>query len=540
MSTSGIAEAESTEIAPPPTEPIADPFVFNGETMPGMRDQVVTETVETRVWTEEVGAADGSPPRSPDRDPTYRNDPATPPYSAASPGSPPPESQQLSDAGAIIQGTLHSELERVQLAREVDVRAAFAGLPRVHSHWTHRYMKILVVGEAGVGKTTFIKNLFAAYASDPKFPVADTPARGARKAFQDNPESLCTEVVLQDVERRVCYHYRVQDTPAFGDGKDLDSDQAAVLDHIRACNQAFLDAEQDPGRRSPLASHPDPRVDACLYFFPPHTCRANDLEFARLLAAAVPLIPVLAKADAMTSEELAGQRARVARALARHGAQWTFSPRALAEAGAHDGPPFAVVGSRDMDLAVGRFWPVRRYPWGRVEALLTRHSDLPALRRLLFEAAFEDLKENTDARYLDFRRDQAAPGIVAVVTTPVRGLVKLAEWGFAVAAVLWLSQQAGPLLTDPKYRQRKLEDVREKVDTLATNVRETADEVRAKSANAVGTAKEAAQNLTSTTRDAAHRANRVLEKNVTSRERRMEQERRLRYESRPFWRFWGE
>lgn len=152
------------------------------------------------------------------------------------------------------------------------------------------------------------------------------------------------------------------------------------------------------------------------------------------------------------------------------------------------------------------------------------------------------------------------------------------------------------------------------MDTLATNVRETADEVRAKSANAVGTAKEAAQNLTSTTRDAAHRANRVLEKNVTSRERwdsgmgaarwchwtgtggrrpcpgrtmpgqftcgtgfagglarrptsacrhlptpmphwiehhtspshpripsrRMEQERRLRYESRPFWRFWGE
>lgn len=32
-----------------------------------------------------------------------------------------------------------------------------------------------------------------------------------------------------------------------------------------------------------------------------------------------------------------------------------------------------------------------------------------------------------------------------------------------MAAVLWLSQQAGPLLTDPKYRQRKLEDVREKV-----------------------------------------------------------------------------
>lgn len=59
----------------------------------------------------------------------------------------------------------------------------------------------------------------------------------------------------------------------------------------------------------------------------------------------------------------------------------------------------------------------------------------------------------------------------------------------------------------------------QQVDGLATSVRETADEVRAKSASAVENARDAAQNLTSTTRDAAHRANRVLEKNVTSKER---------------------
>ena len=33
-----------------------------------------------------------------------------------------------------------------------------------------------------------------------------------------------------------------------------------------------------------------------------------------------------------------------------------------------------------------RFWPVRRYPWGNCEALSSVHSDLPALKRLLFEA----------------------------------------------------------------------------------------------------------------------------------------------------------
>ena len=37
-----------------------------------------------------------------------------------------------------------------QLAQ--DVRAAFAAVPRVKPSWTDRHMKILVVGESGLGK----------------------------------------------------------------------------------------------------------------------------------------------------------------------------------------------------------------------------------------------------------------------------------------------------------------------------------------------------------------------------------------------------
>lgn len=31
--------------------------------------------------------------------------------------------------------------------------------------------------------------------------------------FRDNPEALCTEIVLQDGDNKVYYHYLVQDTP---------------------------------------------------------------------------------------------------------------------------------------------------------------------------------------------------------------------------------------------------------------------------------------------------------------------------------------
>ena len=39
-----------------------------------------------------------------------------------------------------------------------------------------------------------------------------------------------------------------------------------------------------------------------------------------------------------------------------------------------------------------RHWPVRSYPWGTAEALSSSHSDVPALKRLLIELSFDDIK----------------------------------------------------------------------------------------------------------------------------------------------------
>lgn len=37
-----------------------------------------------------------------------------------------------------------------------DVRSAFSGLPKVKPQWRDHYMKILVVGECGQGKLSFL------------------------------------------------------------------------------------------------------------------------------------------------------------------------------------------------------------------------------------------------------------------------------------------------------------------------------------------------------------------------------------------------
>ena len=53
-----------------------------------------------------------------------------------------------------------------------------------------------------------------------------------------------------------------------------------------------------------------------------------------------------------------------------------------------------------------RFWPVRKYPWGTCEALSSEHSDFAALKKLLLETSFEELKEETERRYYRFREEE--------------------------------------------------------------------------------------------------------------------------------------
>ncbi|KAK9831503.1 hypothetical protein WJX81_003303 [Elliptochloris bilobata] len=292
-----------------------------------------------------------------------------------------------------------------------DVRAAFAGVPRVKPQWRDRYMKVLIVGESGLGKTTFIKNLLAAYAQDPDLTVNDAAGPDAAKTFESAPEKMCTTIVVRDHSTMTAFNYRVQDTP----GYDRTEDNIEPIVHYceEACTRC-LAAEQDTKRKGALTAEEDPRVDVALYFIAPHRLRPIDIDFITRLSELVPVVPIIAKADSLTTPELRDFRMHV-RAQLEHAGKGAkrdllhaaFNAEALDEAGARrEAPPFAVVASTDYDLSVGRFWPVRRYPWGNCEALSSVHSDLPALKRLLFEVGFEDLKAATDQRYYQFRSQQ--------------------------------------------------------------------------------------------------------------------------------------
>jgi septin 7 len=459
----------------------------------------------------------------------------------------PPSNQDASyhpAAEVRVQTVVHSEEDGVQY--NSDVRAAFSGVPKIRPHWVERYMKILVVGESGLGKTTFIKNIFASYAQDANLKVNDVPGATSKEEFVNNPEKLMTEIVVKDVANMTAFHYRVQDTPGYD---NLEVTLDPVLDYIKAQQYKALEHEQNAKRVHAMTKFEDPRVDVCVYFIAPHRLKPIDVEFIKKLCKEVPVIPVLAKADSMTTDELESFREHV-RKMLYHAAKdgktslaHQFSRQALWEAGAaHEVPPFAVVASNVVDLSVGRFWPVRKYPWGTCEAMSSRHSDLAALKKLLFEVSYMELKDATEERYYRYREsqllnldDETMPLSRKTLTRqlqkmtrpkpPSRGgvlkfLGTAARWT-ASGVLVYLAVSA---LQGRQGRQRLRHDVeviKEKTSELTGTVAEKGEHLLNKS-------QEAGQVVVSKAKDVKNKAAEVLESAEDKAKREAEEKRRKR------------
>lgn len=82
-----------------------------------------------------------------------------------------------------------------------------------------------------------------------------------------------------------------------------------IFENIEGRYDAFLEQENRVNRKRIV----DTRVHACLYFIAPtgHSLKPIDIEFMRRLANRVNLIPVIAKSDTLTEEEIKAFKVRI-------------------------------------------------------------------------------------------------------------------------------------------------------------------------------------------------------------------------------------
>lgn len=181
--------------------------------------------------------------------------------------------------------------------KELDGYVGFANLPnQVYRKAVKRGFEftLMVVGESGLGKSTLINSMFLAdiYNQDqhpgPSLRIKKTVAvENTKVLLKENGVNLSLTVV---------------DTPGFGDAVDNSNCWVPIIDFVEAKYEEYLTAESRVQRKA-LS---DNRVHCCLYFIAPsgHGLKPLDVEFMQRLCDKVNIIPVIAKADTMTPEEV--------------------------------------------------------------------------------------------------------------------------------------------------------------------------------------------------------------------------------------------
>ncbi|TWU75515.1 hypothetical protein ED733_005669 [Metarhizium rileyi] len=303
----------------------------------------------------------------------------------------------------------------IQDARNIVRRklTGYVGFANLPNQWHRKSVRkgfnfnVMVVGESGLGKSTLVNTLF----NTSLYP----PRERKGPSLDIIPKTVQIQAISADIEEAgVRLRLTVVDTPGFGDFVNNDESWRPIVDDIERRYDAYLDAENKVNRMNIV----DNRIHACVFFIQPtgHSLKPLDIEVMRRLHTKVNLIPVIAKSDTLTDEEIASFKARILADIKHHGIQIFEGPRyelddeeTIAENNEiMSKVPFAVVGAtNEIKTADGRAVRGRQYPWGIIEVDNEEHCDFVKLRQMLIRTHMEELKENTNnALYENYRTDK--------------------------------------------------------------------------------------------------------------------------------------
>ncbi|KAG9289132.1 hypothetical protein G9A89_022441 [Geosiphon pyriformis] len=265
---------------------------------------------------------------------------------------------------------------------------------------------LMVVGESGLGKTTFINTLFTTTIKEKK-----NQTKRHTKQTHKTVEIEITKAELE--EKKFNVKLTVIDTPGFGDYVNNRDSWLPIIEFIDDQHESYMRQEQQPLRKEKL----DLRVHACLYFIRPtgHTLKPLDIEVMKLLGSRVNLIPVIAKADTLTPKDLETFKRRVREVIAAQNIQVYQCPiesddetSTKRNMNIMAAMPFAVIGSdQDVTTPDGRKVKGRNYSWGVAEVENEDHCDFKKLRSLVIRTHMLDLVSTTEEmHYENYRQSQ--------------------------------------------------------------------------------------------------------------------------------------
>lgn len=292
--------------------------------------------------------------------------------------------------------------------------ASFVGFSNLPNQVHRRSVKkgfqftMLVLGESGLGKSTFVNTLFGCPIYEPRSP---------RDPSAETPSEVAIRVQTANIEEKgVRLKVNVLDAPGYGDFVNNEASWKPIVASIDERFDAFLEQERRVNRKNIV----DNRIHCCLYFIAPtgHALKTLDIECMKQIHEKVNLIPVIAKADTLTKDETALFKKRILDDLSFHGIK-TFAihvddddDKETADTAKElmSKLPFTVMGSEKEVEVDGKKARARQYPWGTILVESEEHSDFVKLRQLLIRSHMEDLISTTNEKLYEAYRAQKLAG----------------------------------------------------------------------------------------------------------------------------------
>lgn len=255
---------------------------------------------------------------------------------------------------------------------------------------------VLLIGETGIGKSTLASSLF-------NIPLC-APAEN----------HLNSEVKLHSKthrlsEKSVNVRLTVIESIGYGDQINREDNVTPIIQYIESQFESYFNEELKIKRS--LSVYRDTRIHACLYCICPtgHNLKSLDIFCMKQLHEKVNLIPIIARSDCLSVEELKQFKAAIRSTIERENIKIYHFPTDDEKLGdsnskSNDIVPFAVAASKEYIAVGGKLTRARTFPWGTMLVENEEHSEYLALKHALIEVNMEDLREKTNDEFYEAYR----------------------------------------------------------------------------------------------------------------------------------------
>ncbi len=180
----------------------------------------------------------------------------------------------------------------------------YVGFDKIADQYVAKFSKtgfafnILCIGDTGIGKSTLMNTLF-----NTDFNLAPST--------HHLPNVQLTSSTFELIEDRINLKLTVIETSGFGDQINKSNSHDPILKYI---NEQFeLCVNNELGLKRNFDQINDTTIHLCLYFISPtgHSLKSIDLNTMKQLDKRVNIIPIIAKADTVSKNELNDFKKRI-------------------------------------------------------------------------------------------------------------------------------------------------------------------------------------------------------------------------------------